>query len=169
MLNLAHAWLDQLLPHVLAKIDRVNYGLLSAEQTRKDMPTSRTLLAVPFLGKDVPSPAAEFAHPDVVIGFTILAYRYEGMRKSDFKHVLAEQIEQLENAVGPRRDAPRERHLQPSGCARGRPRARHRARPRRGLPPPNPEFSEIWPLHLIDVADGEQMTILQRLLRGCRS
>ena len=47
------------------------------------MPTTRKLLAVPFLGKDVPSSASEFAHPDVVIGFTILAYRYEGMRDSD--------------------------------------------------------------------------------------
>ena len=52
MLNLSHAWLDQLLPHVLARINRVNYGLLSAEQTRKkELPTSRKLLAVPFVGK----------------------------------------------------------------------------------------------------------------------
>ena len=80
MLNLAHAWLDQLLPHVLAKIDRVNYGLLTPTQLHAagDIPTSRRLLAVPFLGKDVPSQASEFAHPDVVIGFTILAYRYAG-------------------------------------------------------------------------------------------
>ena len=58
------------------------------------MPTSRKLLAVPFLGKDVPSPAASCAF-DVVIGFTVLAYRYEGMRKSDFQ-VLADQLEQLQ-------------------------------------------------------------------------
>ena len=52
MLNLSHAWLDQLLPHVISKINRVNYGLLSAEQTRKkELPTSRKLLAVPFVGK----------------------------------------------------------------------------------------------------------------------
>ena len=63
MLNLAHAWLDQLLPHVLSKINRVNYGLLSKEQQAADMPTSRKLLAVPFLGKDVPSPASEYAAP----------------------------------------------------------------------------------------------------------
>ena len=67
-------------PHVLSRINRVSYGLLSALQQRGDMPTTRKLLAVPFLGKDVPSSASEFAHPDVVIGFTILAYRYEGMR-----------------------------------------------------------------------------------------
>ena len=32
------------------------------------MPLSRTMLAVPFVGKDTPSPANEFAHPDVTIG-----------------------------------------------------------------------------------------------------
>ena len=32
------------------------------------MPRSRKLLAVPFVGKDAPSPAAEFSHPDVAIG-----------------------------------------------------------------------------------------------------
>ena len=41
------------------------------------MPEARRLLAVPFVGKDVPSRASEFSHPDVVIGFAILAYRYE--------------------------------------------------------------------------------------------
>ncbi len=34
------------------------------------------LTAVPFVGKDVPSTRSEFAHPDVVIGCTILAYRF---------------------------------------------------------------------------------------------
>ena len=37
-------------------------------------------MAVPFIGKDVLSDAAEFAQPDVLIGFTILAYRYSGLR-----------------------------------------------------------------------------------------
>jgi hypothetical protein len=32
-------------------------------------------MAVPFVGKDVPSRASEFAHPDVLIGLTILAFR----------------------------------------------------------------------------------------------
>jgi hypothetical protein len=41
-------------------------------------PRSRLLLAVPFVGKDVPSRASEFSHPDVVIGLSTLAYRYEG-------------------------------------------------------------------------------------------
>lgn len=48
------------------------------------LPRSRRYLAVPFVGKDAPSHAAEFAHPDVAIGLTILGYRYEGMRQQDF-------------------------------------------------------------------------------------
>ena len=74
MLNLSHDWLESYLPHVLSKINRVSFGLLSAEDLRRallvdpHMPKSRKLLAVPFLGKDVPSRASEFAHPDIVIG-----------------------------------------------------------------------------------------------------
>ena len=44
---------------------------------------SRKLMAVPFIGKDVPSRSSEFAHADVLIGLTILAYRYEGLRVED--------------------------------------------------------------------------------------
>jgi hypothetical protein len=47
-------------------------------------PRSRLKLAIPFVGKDVPSTASEFAHPDIIIGLTVLAYRYEGLRRSDF-------------------------------------------------------------------------------------
>lgn len=86
---------------VFSKINRVNYGLLSAEEQQADMPTSRKLLAVPFLGKDVPSPASEYAHPDIVIGFTILAYRHEGMRRDDFKKVMRALLEELEFQGGP--------------------------------------------------------------------
>ena len=52
------------------------------------MPKTRRLLAVPFVGKDAPSPSSEFAHPDVAIGLTALAYRYEGLRTRDFGLVL---------------------------------------------------------------------------------
>jgi hypothetical protein len=40
------------------------------------VPRSRLKLGVPFVGKDVPSRSSEFAHPDVIIGLTVLAYRY---------------------------------------------------------------------------------------------
>ena len=94
LLNLCHDWLATFLPHTLAKIDRVHFGLLSprdlAQALARDprMPESRRLLAVPFVGKDVPSRASEFAHPDVVIGLAVLAYRYEGLRRTDFETVL---------------------------------------------------------------------------------
>lgn len=48
---------------------RVNFGL--------DL--SRTLLAVPYRAKDVPSLRADFGHPDVAIGLTCLSYYYGGL------------------------------------------------------------------------------------------
>jgi len=43
------------------------------------IPTSRKLCAVPFIAKDVPSRASEFAHPDIMVGLTILAFRYANL------------------------------------------------------------------------------------------
>ena len=73
------------------QIDRVTFGLLSTAEheallaNEPHMPRSRVKLAIPFLGKDCPSRASEFAHPDVLIGLTVLAYRYEGLRQSEFR------------------------------------------------------------------------------------
>ena len=66
------------------------------------MPQSRKVMAVPFVGKDVPSRASEFAHPDVLIGLTILAYRYEGCRLSDLKRVVMQLKQDFGRQVGPR-------------------------------------------------------------------
>ena len=74
MLNLAHDWLQSYLPFTIQKVNRVHYGLLypadiaqlNAEGVK--IPMSRKLTAVPFVAKDVPSRASEFAHPDVLIG-----------------------------------------------------------------------------------------------------
>jgi hypothetical protein len=74
LLNLARAWVLTLLPHVLGKIHRVGFGVLRPGDLRMvdpKSPPSRRLLAVPFVGKDVPSRASEFAHPDVLIGLTV--------------------------------------------------------------------------------------------------
>jgi hypothetical protein len=82
LLNLCHNWLATFLPHCLAKVNRVSFGLLSADDCRAALeadphvPRSRLKLAVPFVGKDVPSKSSEFAHPDVIIGLTVLAYRF---------------------------------------------------------------------------------------------
>jgi hypothetical protein len=48
---------------------RVNYGL----------DVSRSMLAVPYLAKDSPSPRAEFGHTDVAICLTCLTYYYQGL------------------------------------------------------------------------------------------
>ena len=84
LINLTEEWLNTFLPHCLQKIDRVSFGLLSMSEMQKQQkldphtPRSRLKLAIPFVGKDVPSTASEFAHPDIIIGLTVLAYRYEG-------------------------------------------------------------------------------------------
>jgi len=107
MLNLAHDWLRSFLPHVLQKIDRVTFGLLNAADLEKFikntpfMPRSRAKLAIPFVGKDVPSESSEFAHPDVIIGLTILAYRYEGLRVTDFEDMVANLRSTLTKEIGP--------------------------------------------------------------------
>ena len=64
------------------------------------MPASRELLALPFVGKDLPSAASEFAHPDVVIGLTILAFRYEGLRRSDFDRLVKQLRAELMAETG---------------------------------------------------------------------
>ena len=95
LLNLGSDWLRYLLPHTLRKVSRVHYGLLSAaeigdiEAAAGGVPKSRRFLAVPFVGKDAPSLSSEFSHPDVAIGLTTLAYRYEGLRHTDFGLVLS--------------------------------------------------------------------------------
>ena len=53
---------------------------------------ARRLAAIPFIGKDIPSRASQFSHPDIVIGLTILAYRYEGLRFTDFESCILELI-----------------------------------------------------------------------------
>ncbi|KAF9011492.1 hypothetical protein BDZ89DRAFT_1077751 [Hymenopellis radicata] len=52
---------------------RIDYGL----------DPSRTLLAVPYRAKDVPSPRAEFGHPDIAIILTCLAYYYTGLTTTE--------------------------------------------------------------------------------------
>ena len=107
LLNFAHDWLSTLLPHCLAKVNRVTFGLLTPSEAstalEKDpnMPRSRLMLAVPFLGKDVPSQSSEFAHPDVIVGLTILAYRHSGLRPSDFAIVMDGLVSDFEHEIGP--------------------------------------------------------------------
>eukprot|EP00854_Cymbomonas_tetramitiformis_P003795 gene3795-4746_t len=84
LMTIVHALIHSLLPHALSKVYRVDYGLLQQrDRPSPDGPKRRLLTAVPFTGKDSPSPAAEFAHPDVLILLTALAYRHDGLRETD--------------------------------------------------------------------------------------
>lgn len=62
----------------MKKVNRVTFGVMTEEEIRRaelhgKLSDTRKKLAVPFVGKDVPSPAAEFAQPDVAIGLTCMA------------------------------------------------------------------------------------------------
>jgi len=111
-MNLCFDWLQVFLPYSLQKIDRVTFGIMSAEQVAAAlieqplMPLTRAKLAIPFVGKDVPSQASEFAHPDIVIGLTVFAYRYEGLRRNDFDEVLGMLNEQVEAENGSMMERP---------------------------------------------------------------
>lgn len=117
LLNLAHDWLHRLLPHVLAKIDRVSFGVLQASDLAltagasssaeiERIPYSRRMMAVPFVAKDVPSRSSEFAHPDVVIGLTVLAFRYEGLRGKDVKELVTQLKQDFARQAGPKEHRP---------------------------------------------------------------
>ncbi|CAI5729997.1 unnamed protein product [Peronospora destructor] len=114
LLNLTRDWLRTILPHVLSKINRVSYGLLRGEHQKATASGnnsggnahSRLMLAVPFIGKDVPSRSSEFAHPDVLIGLTILAYRYEGIRIFDLVRIVSQLKQDFSRQLGPRDQRP---------------------------------------------------------------
>jgi hypothetical protein len=65
------------------------------------VPLSRRLLAVPFVGKDSPSPNSEFANPEVLIGLSLLSYRYEGLRQSDVSAMATHLQMSLQAELGP--------------------------------------------------------------------
>ncbi|KAL1530323.1 hypothetical protein AB1Y20_001232 [Prymnesium parvum] len=111
LINLGFDWLSSLLPHVLSKVNRVHYGLLRPHEleymaANGTLPRTRRFLAVPFVGKDAPSLSSEYAHPDVAIGLTTLAYRYEGLRKVDFGATLQQLRTSLESEAGPEMKRP---------------------------------------------------------------
>ena len=117
VLNISRTWLTSILPHVLSKIHRVSFGLLHPEDEERwkveegvtgvlRMPPSRRLLAIPFVGKDVPSRSSEFAHPDVLIGSSIMAFRYNGLRRSDLFNVLNVLQVSMRGEPGPYSERP---------------------------------------------------------------
>jgi hypothetical protein len=185
LLNLSHDLLNNFLPFMLGKIDRVSFGLLAKQDLKaaldrgQHVSLTRRLSAIPYVGKDIPSRASQFSHPDVVIGLTILAFRYEGIRFSDFENVLLELRERLDSEYGPF-------HKRPSSLlfvqwveeAGGKVRG-----PREGEngDTDDPEAwmrapmngraggrgaDDIWPLYLLDLKDDHHMSTTYKLLRS---
>ena len=112
LLNLVHDWLLTFLPHCMKKVNRVSFGLLSDNKCKAALaadaltPPSRLALAVPFVGKDVPSQSSEFAHPDIIIGLSIFAYRYQGLRRADFNQLMDGMTSDFAHEIGPADDRP---------------------------------------------------------------
>ncbi len=190
VLNLSHDWLECYLPFVLQKVSRVHFGLLQPADVAQlvadgvKIPSSRKLTAVPFVAKDVPSRASEFAHPDVLIGLTILAYRYEGLRNRDFYILMQTLRDSLEEESGPYPKRPSCKTFELWVMAAGK---NVRGSKKKGnffqresmkssvnsLSSKNINifdeiFSEnddlIWPLQLVDPKDKEQFKVLFPLM-----
>jgi hypothetical protein len=54
----------------------------------------------------VPSRSSEFAHPEVLIGLSVLAYRYEGLRKENLQEIVTELKKTVLNEPGPYSERP---------------------------------------------------------------
>ena len=54
----------------------------------------------------MPSRSSEFAHPDVLIGLSILAYRYEGLRLQDLKRLVKQLKKDYSRQVGNKSERP---------------------------------------------------------------
>lgn len=106
-LRLLRELVHTVLPHTLSKVNGVQFGLLpAAHMAEFAEPISRRLLAVPYIGKDVPSKSSEYAHPDVVIGLTYLSLRYQGMRASDGQALLQHCRTEMQHQHGSVVDRP---------------------------------------------------------------
>jgi hypothetical protein len=82
-------FVHRILIATLKKRWNVQYGL---------HPT-RAPIAVPFLAKGVPSPTAEWGHPDMAITLTCLSFYYEGLSRSQFKEAFAHLVKTDEPSI----------------------------------------------------------------------
>jgi hypothetical protein len=81
--NACQGWLaHDIYFHVLSRRFRVDYGLLALNNEPRVK-----LVAVPYRAKDTPSLRSEFAHPETLIGFTLLTYLYEGLNQAQFGEI----------------------------------------------------------------------------------
>lgn len=182
-LNLARDWMMSLLPFVLSKINRVHYGTLTALDTTNlrqrgaPAPTgTRQVLAVPFVGRDTPSPSSEFAHADVLIGLTFLAMRYQGLRTKDVNQLVSTLKEDMAVQNGPYDD--REAHRVFAGWLRASTASGAEASEQLAAAGLGDDAkasahaavraaeaaSEVLPLHLVQPIDPKQRRQLTRAL-----
>jgi hypothetical protein len=185
MLNICHDWLKSFFPHVLTKIDRVTFGIMTPADRKRAleqdpfMPRTRWKLGIPFVSKDVPSRSSEFAHPDVVIALTFLGYRYEGLRYEDFAEIISEVRAQLVKEVGPMKER-KANKLYESWIAHAGGKIKgadtdeaKEAEERQKQMDDEEDYGafeeaddEVVPLHLLKKSDEEQMQKLYELLKG---
>ena len=177
ILNLAQQWLPDLSPWVLSKVNRVSYGTLAPEELRARESRGRKLLAVPFIGKDVPSEASEYSQPEVAIGLTILALRHEGMRRDAVAAMLRGLRDDFaqQHGVSSKRPAAlayKELVESAGGRVRGDVNSRRDSDAGPDMPllaePINDDerdiWQRLWPLNSLDVRDPAQVDALARLL-----
>ena len=128
MLNLGHDWLNLSIP--TASLWSIGSSLVCSRLPTKRLQTMYKGLVITesltvrgsFVGKDVPSRSSEFAHPDITISLTILAYRYGGLRRDMFEQMLDTLIREMYNRAG--RDYAVRAHVQALGRAPRRASAR---------------------------------------------
>ena len=179
VLVLFRQWLHVLLPFVFSRKHRVEFGLLPKEWITPGTPKSRKMLAVPFVGKDRPSPTSEFSHPDVLIGLSLIAYRLNGLRREDLRELILTARDDMEDESGKpffnRRAC--QRWVRWIGEIGGRVRGfswagisltdiKERDNTNWREFPDQDEvlLNSVWPLELVDVRDKEQMEKLFVLL-----
>ena len=183
VLVLFRQWLHVLLPFVFSRKHRVDYGLLPKEWITPGTPKSRKLLAVPFVGKDRPSPTSEFSHPDVLIGLSLIAYRLNGLRRDDLKELVLSVREDMEDESGKpfynrkacqkwvrwvSETGARVRGFSWAGISLTDVKERDNTAWRDFPNGPLDEvfMNSVWPLELVDVRDTEQMEKLFKLLKS---
>lgn len=170
LLNLTRQHLTIYIPHCFSKINRVTFGLLSADDLERAMkrgrvPKNRKLLAVPFVALDLPSEASEFSNPEVVIGLSTLAYRLAGLRKSDFIIFLRQLHEDMTHEQGPHKKRPSvKRYNKYVEAAGGRVRGTQEIEEKKDEEEEEYEHNHIPPLFMLDFTDEEQMNTLFGLL-----
>ena len=136
------------------------WGLKEDDPT---IPQSRRYLAVPFLGKDVPSNSSEFANPEVIIGLTILAYLHEGLRLSDVGKLVRNCKESLLRELGPAEHRPT--HVLYSSWTRNAVFAQHAASGEVVADAATDDGLELMPLQFVRADDEDELAQVHALLR----